>query len=304
MGTALFDIDTVQLARFDQSMVQVGWFDNDFIVAADDFVPPAYLGVINSQETQIYYGGPYFVPNGAVIEFARYQAVNQIAALGCIFGSGRVFLSGIHAEMLTDNSSNASDANQKWLRYALAWVMGANNRTTQMIIYNESSEVYAPSVSGMQTFLTTLNIPWVTMTAAQINSTNLSAYRGIVMPGGLGVGTSTDTAGRTSIWNLINNGGVYIGICSGAYAAAATAVWEGDTISGLGIFDGQAIGSIGAISSWPGEVETTITQSKPQARCKKTGSGAIMIDPYRVAHMDGVYYKTLGENSDGLLVET
>jgi hypothetical protein len=28
------------------------------------------------------------------------------------------------------------------------------------------------------------------------------------------------------------------------------------------------------------------------------------VDPYRVAYMDGIYYKNLGENSDGLLVET
>ena len=100
--------------------------------------------------------------------------------------------------------------------------------TIKVLIY---SGIYAASdcVTGLETALTyddTHNvIPGVNFTYATstvINAATLAGYNVLIMPGGDGgslyLGSSSISG--TAIKNFVANGGGYLGICAGAYAAA------------------------------------------------------------------------------------
>jgi glutamine amidotransferase-like uncharacterized protein len=214
-------------------------------------------------DTYIYYGGPFFIPDGTqtVSEVARFSATGQIAAITALNGNARILLIGFHPEVTSDSGLTSSDTNRTWLNDQVSWVLTGTNPTAPIAIYNETSEVWVPSVAGFQSFCTSASLTCTTVTASDLNAstTSLSSYRAIIMPGGFNVGLSVaGLNGQTALNNLISSGGSYIGVCSGAYAAASSITWEGTPHSGLGYFHGQAIGAIDAISAWPGEVLTPI----------------------------------------------
>lgn len=101
-----------------------------------------------------------------------------------------------------------------------------------------------------------------TISASQINSSPLSSYDVLVIPGGWAVNyrRSLSFTGLQNIRNFISGGGVYVGICAGAYFAADSIVWNGRVYDyPLDIFQGYAIGAIDSIASWPGYAMTHIT---------------------------------------------
>ena len=220
-----------------------------------------------AKDTYLYYGGPHFTPTVMAnnIVFATYDTPtamdSQIAAIGTTYGNGRVFLSGIHCEILSDSGISTTDTNRLFCKYHVIWALGNYQTSLPVCIYNEGAEVWATSVSGIESVLTALGISYVERTAAQINASGglIGTYRAIVMPGGLGVGTSLDANGVSYVLALVNAGGAWIGICSGAYAAASTYIWQGSSGSGAGLFQGTAEGAIPAIAAWPGEAATKIS---------------------------------------------
>ncbi len=220
---------------------------------------------ISSQttDTYIYYGGPFFIPDGTqtVTEVARFSATGQIAAITALNGSARILLAGFHPEVTSHSGLISSDTNRTWLKTQVTWALTGTTPTAPIAIYDESGEVWAPSVSGFLALCTSASLTCTLVTASDLNAstTSLSSYRAIIMPGGYHVGISiAGRNGQTAMNNLINSGGAYIGVCSGAYVAASSITWEGTQNAGLGYFHGQAIGAIDAISAWPGEVLTQI----------------------------------------------
>ncbi len=214
-------------------------------------------------DTYIYYGGPFFVPDGtqSVTEVARYSATGQIAAITALKGNARILLIGFHPEVTSNSGLTSSDANRTWLNTQMTWALTGTDPVAPIAIYNESGEVWYPSVSGVQALCESSGLACKLVTASDLNTstTSLSSYRAIIMPGGYMVGISVaGRNGQTAVNNLINSGGSYIGICSGAYAAASSVRWEGSWSSGLGFFHGKAVGSIYDIAAWPAEVLTQI----------------------------------------------
>ena len=94
-----------------------------------------------------------------------------------------------------------------------------------------------------------------TIDAEYINSNSLNGYDVLVIPGGWAVDyrRSINSAGISHIRSFVQAGGVYTGICAGAYYAASTVVWEGRSYSyPLALYVGEAIGPIDSIAPWPG----------------------------------------------------
>jgi len=101
-----------------------------------------------------------------------------------------------------------------------------------------------------------------TISASQINSSPISSYDVLVVPGGWAVNyrRSLTSAGLQNIRNFVSEGGVYVGICAGAYFAADSIIWNGRTYDyPLDLFQGYAIGAIDSIVSWPGYAMTHVT---------------------------------------------
>ena len=93
-----------------------------------------------------------------------------------------------------------------------------------------------------------------TVDASFINSSPLNAYDVLVIPGGWAVNyrRNINSAGISHIRSFVQNGGVYVGICAGAYFASRTVVWEGRSYSyPLSLYGGAAIGPIDSIAPWP-----------------------------------------------------
>jgi len=75
----------------------------------------------------------------------------------------------------------------------------------------------------------------------------------VTFPGGYAYGYKTGLAGSEQrIRDFVSNGGSYFGICAGAFYAASTVVWQGQSYSyPLGLFQGQVVGDIPDIAPWP-----------------------------------------------------
>lgn len=79
----------------------------------------------------LYYGGSAFRPTsgnwGQTEILARYPTTNEVAMIRFAFGSGTVFLSGVHPEISLDATTDRTfqdPANQRFLRAMIASVLG------------------------------------------------------------------------------------------------------------------------------------------------------------------------------------
>lgn len=210
----------------------------------------------------IYYGGGALTPyTERDATLATFDTTGQKAAIAGRCGNGKFFLYSMHCEVLSDSGLNSTDTTRAFLKACIQWVLGEYRKNLPVLIYNESGEVWAPSVSGFEAALTDLGISYTEQTAAQINASGglIGTYRAIYLPGGLGVGTTLNSNGRTYIDALIRAGGGLLAICSGTYGSATDYVWEGTPGAGMGWFCGNVNGAIDAIAPWPGEVLTSVT---------------------------------------------
>ncbi len=213
----------------------------------------------------IYYGGPYFVPaeDQPVSIIAYYNTTQQPAAIKFPYGQGRVALFGVHVEVDSDSGLTTTDTTKDFLKRSINWARQSN---LPFLIDNTSGLAWAPSVSGFEAVLTAMGISYTEAAEAWINANSISptSYSGLFMPGGLAVGSSLDATGISNILNFINTGGAFVGICSGAFAAAAIQVWEGTVYNALNIFHGATFGAIDAIAAWSGEALETVNIIGPE----------------------------------------
>ena len=82
----------------------------------------------------------------------------------------------------------------------------------------------------------------------------LEPFEAIVMPGGWSVfqRAAAGKSGLNAIRGFVESGGIYLGVCAGAYLAAKDVHWEGGTYPyPLGLFDGIAEGSLPEVAAWP-----------------------------------------------------
>ena len=118
-------------------------------------------------------------------------------------------------------------------------------------------------VIAFEHFLDWKGVAHERVTRDTINKSDLRGrFTAIYFPGGYaGDYTTAITAvGARHIKDFVNDGGGYIGICAGAYYAARTIEWEGQTFPGeLDLFEGTASGALSVIRAWPGYCMTSIS---------------------------------------------
>ena len=111
-------------------------------------------------------------------------------------------------------------------KYAAGSAAGSST-VIKVLIYSGTG-ASTNCVNGLKTALSSANtnnlVSGVTFsysTATTLTSTLLSAYNVLIMPGGSGGSVYLNYISKSVIQNFVKNGGAYIGICAGAYAAAA-----------------------------------------------------------------------------------
>ncbi|TVR93574.1 MAG: hypothetical protein EA416_04835 [Trueperaceae bacterium] len=130
-----------------------------------------------------------------------------------------------------------------------------------MIAVYQGAGTGDPTREGIQAFLDHIGLAWRGVDAADIAEGALDDVDGVYWPGGWAwpyVRDCTPTAKR-AITQLVRRGGVYVGVCAGAYFAADVIRWEGRLVEyDLDLFEGLAEGPLDEIEPWKGWKLTTL----------------------------------------------
>ncbi len=111
-----------------------------------------------------------------------------------------------------------------------------------------------------------------------LGMSDVERLKAIVVPGGyaLYMKAGVGEPGMAAIRRLVNDGGVYLGICAGGFLAAKTLRWESESFPyPLELFDGVAEGSIPQIAKWPASASVAMTVVDDCPRFRLLGKQAI-----------------------------
>lgn len=116
------------------------------------------------------------------------------------------------------------------------------------------------NVTALKNFLNEYNLPWREFNSENIDSENLcEEVDMIIFPGGFAAEYRYAIKDHDKIRSFIESGGSYIGICAGAYYAAAIFKWQGTTYEyPLGLFPGTAAGPLKGGLNWGDSATLTI----------------------------------------------
>ena len=128
---------------------------------------------------------------------------------------------------------------------------GSGGGEPLVALYHDEG-VWLDGLIATERMLDWMGIPWKEIDAEELNERGLSGFEIFWLPGGWAPDYSRKIreSGREAILQFVNQGGAYVGVCAGAYYAAATVVWEGERyLYLLKLFRGEAVGP--EIFPWP-----------------------------------------------------
>ncbi|MCX7880204.1 MAG: BPL-N domain-containing protein [Ignavibacteria bacterium] len=145
-------------------------------------------------------------------------------------------------------------------------------------------------ILALEQFLNKIGISHKRIYSDELNNReNFDDVKVICFPGGFSY-YYAQYLNETTIENLrkfVSNGGSYIGICAGAYFASSNVVWEGQEYPySLGLFKGNAIGSIHQISAWDSYRMTKITLNQNNTITKNLNKD------WNVLYYGGPYFES------------
>ncbi len=174
----------------------------------------------------------------------------------------------------------------------------AGSSTIIKVLIYSGTGASANCVNGLKTALTIANtnklVSGVTFsyaTSTKLTSTILAGYDLLMMPGGSGGSVYLNTISKSVIQNFVKNGGGYMGICAGAYSAAAHTD---------GYYNGWGIAPHVYAKAVNYEGKTTMTITSTGAQVLKR-SGTITLAHYNGAAM---YLKTSGAKIFGTYADS
>ncbi|MFO7941927.1 MAG: BPL-N domain-containing protein [Bacillota bacterium] len=110
----------------------------------------------------------------------------------------------------------------------------------------------------------------------------LKRFDAIWFPGGFSAEYRAYVPDHEAIGDFVAEGGVYLGTCAGAYYAATTVVWDGESQEGAtGLFSGSAIGPEASFGGWGNPTEIVDEEDTP--------FGDAGEDSREMYYMDGPY---------------
>ena len=126
--------------------------------------------------------------------------------------------------------------------------------SNRIALYDDSG-CWAESVQASEAMFIWMGYSVTRIGADDIRSSTLQEFAGLCIPGGDMSLYAVDlqTAGISKIRNFVRMGGAYIGICGGAYFAAAEVVWRDQVIpmNTLSFFEGKSQGPMDEIAAYP-----------------------------------------------------
>ncbi len=145
-------------------------------------------------------------------------------------------------------------------------------------LYDDSAAfkpaAFGPGVDQVERCLTAADLPVERLTRDALNAPggDLSRYSAMVLPGGFAYPGYThliteEAKGR--IRQFVADGGVYMGICAGAFFASRDIRWHGvpygpEAGYSLNLFDGTAAGPIAQLADYPEWAPTVLASEGPE----------------------------------------
>jgi len=119
----------------------------------------------------------------------------------------------------------------------------AGSSTASIAVYADSG-AWSEGIIAFEKFLDWKGLSHARVFRSEVNGSDLRVkYAAIYFPGGdaYSYHQAITTTGENHIRDLVNGGGAYIGVCAGAYFAAQTLYWEGNSYTyTLALFAGLA----------------------------------------------------------------
>ena len=177
----------------------------------------------------------------------------------------------------------------------LEWIRGERVREpAPLIVYLDPPEptftvgIYAgrgswpENVTALQNFLAHFDIPGETFAEGDLPGVG-DRFDAIWFPGGFSAEYRAYVPDHERIREYVAGGGVFLGVCAGAYYAATIMVWEGEARDGaLGLLDGRAVGPEPRLASWGRP--TPVTLREPG------GAGHGPGETVELYYLDGPYF--------------
>ena len=153
----------------------------------------------------------------------------------------------------------------------------AGDKHAQVALYSDRG-VWPQSVTAAERMFQWMGYEVEQINAQDVRNRILANYRLLCVPGGNMYSYAEDlsSAGVENIKGFVRHGGVYIGICGGAYFAAENVIWQGNRLPmrSLEFFPGTAQGPFDEIAPYPDSAmclvnmvdsEHAITKSMPDS---------------------------------------
>jgi len=159
----------------------------------------------------------------------------------------------------------------------------------KVALYNGSGS-WADNVETLREFFVSYEIEYGLVDEHNIIDPELlNNYEIIVLPGGGAADYRYEISDHDSIRSFVNDGGLFIGFCAGAYYAADIFKWQGTEYDyPLGIFSGSSIGPLSGQINWG---EQALLNLNPEHPANENFEHEL--DIY---YFDGPYFKPHASN--------
>lgn len=150
---------------------------------------------------------------------------------------------------------------------------------------------WSESVEALQNFMEHYDFQWLEFNSNDVSGDQIyTDVDMIIFPGGFAAEYRYAIKDHHKIRSFIENGGLFIGICAGAYYAASVFNWQKQAYDyPLNLFPGAAIGPLTGLHNWGDLAPLILSQD-----CKANADFDAEIGIY---YYDGPYFKADSEDS-------
>lgn len=121
------------------------------------------------------------------------------------------------------------------------------------------------NVEAFINFFDHYDYPWIMLSEDDVTGGEIfDEIDAIIYPGGFAAEYKYSIPDHDSLIYFVENGGVFIGVCAGAYYASQILTWQGEDYSyPLGFYEGRGIGPLSGLVNWGDIADFKLTQGHP-----------------------------------------
>ncbi len=165
------------------------------------------------------------------------------------------------------------------------------NKNMPLIGIYSGEGSWPESVEALQNFMDHYDFQWLEFSSDDLSGDQIFAEADmLIFPGGFAAEYRYAIKDHHKIRSFIENGGLFVGICAGAYYAASVFKWQNEAYDyPLNLFPGAAIGPLTGLHNWGDLAPLVLTQDYK--------ANADFDTEIEIYYYDGPYFKADSEDS-------